>query len=287
MARTNIVAGVTLLVCFFLTHSAVIAKDTRASEGEMREFRQELAGIVDLEKSLASTSTRSLAKYEKFADGIQHKWSQRNKEYYARLMLAICSPLGSGDFKNARQYELARKYALSALENRDAIPVVLELELAGQVTTLASNSKALKEEDFAQRRRKDVDVKLHAWKRLLDAVDPNWNPSERLSVNVPLPPGVSGSSGMSPTQIKDDALRAEYEEAIERNKKKIERHTEQRKLRNWLERFPEQAESYIIRAYSKPPVDVAELRQLVNRYLADATTRARILDAVQGPPKKS
>jgi hypothetical protein len=51
-------------------------------------------------------------------------------------------------------------------------------------------------------------------------------------------------------------------------------------LRDWLKRFPKRAEQYIIRAYSKPPFDVEELKQYLDNYIADTKTKARILDAV-------
>ena len=116
---------------------------------------------------------------------------------------------------------------------------------------------------------------------MIDAIDPDWDPNEKLLS----PSGVGAMmrlprSGMSPESIKDPQLRAEYEAALEANQKKIERYTEQNRLHNWLKRFPRHAEPYIINAYSKAPFNLEELKQYLDKYIADEKTRKRILDAV-------
>ena len=122
---------------------------------------------------------------------------------------------------------------------------------------------------------------MHAWKRLIDAIDPNWNPNDEPFLNIPLPEGISGEAGMAPEHIKDPNRRAEYEAAIEKNRQKAERYGEQYKLRNWLKRFPKRAEEYIIQAYSKPPFDVEELKQYLDKYISDTKTKTGIIDAVK------
>ena len=115
---------------------------------------------------------------------------------------------------------------------------------------------------------------------MLDAIDPDWDPNETVYINVPLPPGVLGASGMSPEHIKDPVRRAEYEVAIKKNRQRAEGQIQQRRLRTWLQRFPKRAESYIIEAYSRPPFNLEELQQYLDQYLADEKTRTRITDAV-------
>jgi hypothetical protein len=140
---------------------------------------------------------------------------------------------------------------------------------------------APKGEEFAQRRKKDVEIRLHAWKRLMDAIDPNWDPNDLPLSNV-VPPAMLGlPSGATPEAIKDSKLRAEYEAAIEKNRQKAEKYNEQYKLRGWLKRFPPRAERYIVQAYSKPPYNIEELTGLLNQYIRDEQTRTRILDAVK------
>jgi hypothetical protein len=126
----------------------------------------------------------------------------------------------------------------------------------------------------------DTKMRLHAWKRLLDAIDPTWDANDFPVINV-TPPSASGApSGVAPHAIKDPRLRAEYEEAIERNRQKAQRYSEQNRLHKWLKRFPKTAEEYIIRAYSKPPFDVGELKEFLQTYITDEETKATILHAV-------
>ena len=269
-----------LTPCLLLT-SISFAESLKASEVENQEYKQDMARIESWSKSLKPGFTNDLNKYEKFANEIQNKWSKKNRELYARLMWEVCKPLSSGRFNDERQYEVARRYALSALAEPNEIPLVTELELTGHVMTDMVTPRAPKGEDFAQRRNKDVEIRLHAWKRLIDAIDPNWDPNEVL-----LSPNAVGADmgipvgGMAPESVKDPKLRAEYEAALQKNREKIERHSEQRRLHDWLKRFPKRAEEYIIQAYSKPPFDVEELKQYLDKYVADTKTKARILAAV-------
>lgn len=253
-----------------------------SSQAEKQEYKQDMARIKALEKSFKPGLVNDLEEYEKFADEIQNKWRDRNKEYNARLILEICGPLSSGTFEDDRRHDVARKYALSVLEKSEEISIEMELKLTGHVMTSMYTRNAPKGEDLAQRRKKDVQIRLHAWKRLLGAIDPNWDPNERLlspnavAMELGLP-----DSGIAPESIKDPKLRAEYEAALERNRQKGQRYSEQSRLRDWLKKFPIRAERYIVKAYSKPPFNLEELKQYLDNYIADEKTRARILDAVK------
>jgi len=268
-------------VCLLATtiSSGVISEQ---SEDEKQEYTREVARIKALEKSFKPGPVNSLEEYEKFADEIQARWSQKSKEYSARLMLEVCRTLSSGNFKDDRRHDLARKYALSVLDKPERPSLEMELELTGHVMTAMGIPAAPKGEEFAQRRKKDVEIRLHAWKRLMDSIDPNWDPNEVLlspnavGVELGLP-----NSGMSPENVKDSRLRAEYMAALEKNRQAIERHTQQRRLHDWLKRFPPRAERYIIQAYSKSPHNIEELTGLLNQYMRDEQMRGRILDAVR------
>ena len=249
-------------------------------EMEKQEFKQERARIKAFDKSLAPGPVNDLGKYEKFANEIQNKWKDKNKEDYARLMLEVCGPLGSGRFSEDHQFVVARKYALLALEDANEIPLVTELELAAHVTSDMATPRAAKGQEWAQLRNTDAKVRFHVWKRLMDAIDPNWDPNEKL-VSPNFVATMMGFPGtVAPGSIKDTKLRAEYETALEANQKKNERHCEQNQLHKWLTRFPKYAEPYIIEAFSRPPFNLEELNHYLNNYIADEKTRSRILDAV-------
>ena len=222
------------------------------SDVETKDYKEDMAHIEAMRDSIDSGQIVKLEEYEKFADEIQKKWSLRNKEYNARIILELCGPLSSGTFPGDRRYDVAKKYALSVLDKPEQISIEMELELTGHVVTLMYTPNSPKGEDFSQRRKKDVEVRLHAWKRLTDAIDPNWDPNEViLSPNaVAVEMGLPGS--VEPQAIEDPILRAEYIRAIEANMQKSEKYREQNSLHKWLKRFPRNAETYIIQAYSRP-----------------------------------
>jgi hypothetical protein len=270
-----------ILVCFLLIKNISFGATTDPLQMEKQEYEQELKRIESWKKSFTKP-TKDLKSLEIFGDEIQAKWSQKTKEYYAKLMLQVCKPISSWYFNDVRQATvLARKYALSALADPNKIPLETELELIGHVMTDMVTSRAPKNQEWAQIRKKDVEVRFHAWKRLLDAIDPNWDPNDLPSLNISPPVATGLPSGVGPEAIKDPNLRAEYEAAIEKNRLKAERYSQESRLRTWLKRFPSRAEKYIVDAYSKPPFDVQELKQYLDKYIADTKTKARILDAVR------
>jgi len=278
LKKTIICFGV-IIVCLIVT-TISLGVSSGPSEAEKQEYKQDRERIETMRKSFNPGPTNDIKSFEKFADEIQAKWSKKNKEYYAKIMLEICGPISSGRFNTDNRSNIARKYALSALADPNKILLETELELIGHVMTPMVTRRAPTGQEWAQQRKEDVQVRLYAWKRLLDTLDPNWNPNDEPFINVPLPPGATGMTGMSPEDINDPALRAKYEAAIEKNRQKAERYGEQYKLRSWLKRFPKRAEEYIIQAYSKPTFDVEELKQYLDKYIADTKTKARILAAV-------
>jgi hypothetical protein len=238
-----------------------------------------MARIRAVEKSFLPGQVNDLEEYERFANEIQGRWKQRDREYYARLMLALCRPLSSGTFPEDRRHDLAREYALSALSDPAKIRLETELELVGHVMTPMLIPGAPHGQKWTDHRRKDVEVRLHAWKRLRDAIDPNWDPNERIMSPNSVGARMGLPGGIAPEGVKDAQVRAKYEAALEENRRKIERYTEQTRLHNWLKRFPKRTEAYIIHAYSKPPFNLGELKQYLKRYGVDEKTQARILNA--------
>jgi hypothetical protein len=272
--------SVTVVILSLCVTNISLGENLQSAESEKQQYKQDTAHIKDLKKTFTPGPTNDLEAYERFADEIQNKWKQANKEWYGRLMLEICGPLSSGAFEDDQRYEVARKYALSVLAEPNTIPLTLELELTGHVVTLMYTPNAPKGQDFAQRRKKDAEVRLHAWKRLVDAIDPNWDPNQ-----APLSPNAVGAlmglpSGIAPEGV-DPKLRAEYEAALERNRQEIQKHTEQYRLHDWLKRYPKRAEGNIVLAYSEPPFNLEELKEYVDRYIGDEETKARIVSAVK------
>jgi hypothetical protein len=269
-------------MCLLLAQGIAFSADTKVPAVEKQEFKQDIARIRSTENNLAPGDENDLRDFERFADALQDKWRLKNREHYARLMLEVCGPLSSGKFRDDRRYEVARRYALSALDKPQELSLETELELTGHVLTLMIGPNAPQGQDWERRRRKDVEIRLHAWRRLLDSIDPDWDPDEELlGPNAIAPPAETGlPGGVDPQAIADPALRAEYERAIEANRQKLERYNEQYQLRKWLRRYPKQAEEYTVQAYSVAPHNQQELTKYLDHYRLDEETKARMLEAV-------
>jgi len=265
---------------------------------EKQEYKQERARIKALRKSFKPGPVNNLKEYEKFADEIQRKWSRRNKEYYARLMLEVCGPLSSGNFKHDRQYELARQYALLALdksyglEQNNRIPIEVEFRLLMYVRQSAlASTKYLQslgqKDDWPNQRREEAKFYFRTWDRLERAIDPNWDPNDP-SLVFPRPPvGVDRFAiGMSPENIKDPNLRAEYEAALEEYRQRHKRHSEQRRLRRLKKEDLPILQKHLLRLYSGPLFDSKKLetealQQNLAKHIKDEKIRAIILDGVK------
>lgn len=220
------------------------------------------------------------AESEKMAATIRDKWATRNREAYVQLVLELCGLISSGQFGETRRHGLNRKYALALLQNPDAVPVETEIRLTGHVgsdTTLPSGPQG---QDWIERRRVDVKAHLHAWKRLNDGIDPNWDPKDRPMFHPPLPKGVNGPSGVAPEAIKDPTLRAEYERAIALNSAKAKRFNEQYSRRNLRKSYTRQIERLITNSYSKPPLDENEMEEFLKTFVSDPAFANQLRTAV-------
>jgi len=260
-------------------------KDNLVVRAESQEYQQDLEKIISAEKSLNPCGTNNLAAYEKFADGIRAKWASKNRQYFAELTLRMVRPLSSGRFNERRQFTLARTYVLAAVGEPNKISLETEFELTETLMYMVHEPA---DEAFARLRRMDAEAILHLWKRLTDTIDPNWDPNDHAYLNVPLPPGVIGTSGMAPQMIEDPKQRAAYEEAIEKNRLKAETRHTQLMARRWLKSFSPPAKQYIVQMYSKPPYATEELTQLLMQLIPDEQVRTGILNAVwkntEAPP---
>lgn len=276
------IAIITIFGCLSVGECFATGGGVGIDEVDRQQYQLDLNRVNLLNESLRTGKVRDLKQIQRFADDIDITWSNRNKECRARLLLEICMPLSSGTIKDNRRYEVARKCALSALDSPDMIPLALELELIGHVLTVNPESYASTGEIYSQSRKEDVRVRLHAWKRLVDAIDPKWSPDEAMMGGNIEPPITTGlPSGVEPQSISDPGMRAEYESEIQRNRRKNERSVEQYRLHDWLKRYPKRAEEYIIEAYSQPPFFLEELKQELDIYLVDKGTKTRIIDTVE------
>lgn len=218
------------------------------------------------------------------AEEIEEKWLTEDPDHYARLMLDVVNNLtwlARSDYGSYRA--TTEKYAIETLEKAERIPANIEFDLLRYVRPKFDEAavQLVDERSVRQERRRKILRWLDAWKRLEQAIDPDWDPEDLPFENIAPPIGTGLPSGVCPRAIKDPELRAEYEAAIEANRKKNEEYKRQRMLRKVKRRFSPRLEKTIVTAYSRPPHDMKELAQFVRIYIEDQPMRERIEEAVQ------
>ena len=248
------------------------------------EFSRDYLRISELREAKNITSFENLAKE------IQNKWSQRDKQAYGSLMVHMLRSWRSASKRVEKKppEKLIRQYAEQVLSTYDSnkpdnISIESEFDLVSILYEQYEYSKGkLANQEWSKNRRKGTERWFHAWRRLENAIDEDWDPNDIPEANVSPPKGIGipGIPGMSPELIKDPVLRAEYEKAIEKNREKVKIRNEQIKLRNTKKMYSRIVEKYLVQTYSIPPFANNELRQNLEKFKIDKETQTRITEAV-------
>jgi len=212
---------------------------------------------------------------------IEEKWKVADVSAYADLTQHLCRALLNADCRgNRQQLGLAQTFAMRALAVSDRVPLETEWQLLWYVRSAVDEAgKKVSGDAWAVLRERQAKLWLHAWKRLVNAMDRNWDPRDVPAINLASNCGLP--SGVSPEAIRDPDARAKYEAAIEANRKKAEEYNKQDKLRSLGKRFLPLAERTLVQAYRTPPRRNEELRKHLRAFLPDGDVEARILSAVQ------
>jgi hypothetical protein len=245
-----------------------------------RKMVNRIEALGKIQRLSSQKKLQRLEELDKTAREIEQKWRQTDVEVYARLTYEVCATMGSLDFGTHKNHYLAQSFAMRALEKADDIPLELECKLLGYVQDrMDVTGKPLKGEAWAVLRKKQAKLWLRACQRIEKTIDNNWDPNDMPSLNV-VPPATTGlPPGVAPSAIKDPKLRAEYEAAIEANRKKAGDYSEQHRVRDLKKYFIPMAERFIIGAYIELPM--AELEGLLEQNISDPNKRASILKAVE------
>ncbi len=248
---------------------------------------KEYALYADRVKSLRTS--RNLDEVEKLAAEIEAEWVEKSKERYAALMLKVCLALNGEDFEDDKQYDLEHRYALLALEKNDpAGPDAFRAKTETRLILIVFHANSMlyskdmiTRDEYSKRRSAAAKLLFQAWKRQQDQIDPDWDPNHGLpAINLSPPAATGMPSGIAPEAIKDPELRAQYEAAIDKNRKKAQAYRKQSRLRKLKKLFWPIAERHVIRAYSKEPFNTEELKAYLREYVADKEMQARILGGV-------
>jgi len=127
---------------------------------------------------------------------------------------------------------------------------------------------------------------LAAWLRLLNAIDgkmdPKFNPSDvpALSLVPPGPAGLQYPSGTKPEDIQDPVLRKQYEEMIEKNRKKSEAYALQTNLRRLNDRATPDATHFLQQFYTTGAADQKECKDAIAHFIKNPRRASELSHAV-------
>lgn len=248
------------------------------------EFNRDYTRATILEQS------KNLNALANLIEEIQNKWSKKDKQMYGALMVNALHSWESAYRRADKKapMNLIRQYATQVLSTYDPnkpdnISIESEFDLVSILYEQYEYSEGkLADQEWIKNRRKGTERWFHAWQRLENAIDEDWDPNDIPEANVSPPKGIGipGIPGMSPELIKDPVLRAEYEKAIEKNREKVKIRNEQIKLRNTKKMYYRIVEKYLVQTYSIPPFANDELRQYLEKFKIDKETQTRITEAV-------
>jgi hypothetical protein len=133
-------------------------------------------------------------------------------------------------------------------------------------------------------RKNALSVWLHLLQLLDRFVDPNFDPDDAPEDLVQPPPTTGGiiyPPGADPGLIDDPKARAEYEKAIQANRRKSENYNLQLQLSRLSGRISERADAFLQRSYTSAPHDQKELKAAIDEIIKDPKRKAHLLSLLE------
>jgi hypothetical protein len=240
------------------------------------ETNPQLEGDMARLDALRSTSTLDSIRTQ--IDKDADKWRKLDRNAYVQYMLRACGTLSSYDIGDTTQRALLlSEYSMSVLASGE-LPLQEQVQF---VEFLSLDPMAFDQAAWKSLRSRKTRLWLEAWRRLTRAVDANFDFNDRPVLNVSPPRSTGLPSGVSPAAIKDPQLRAEYENAIAQNFAKAQRYNQQNWLKINASSFYQEAERYVVNAYTRTPSDLEELQRHLSKYVDDPAARERFLEGVR------
>jgi hypothetical protein len=211
------------------------------------------------------------------ADQIENTWQKEGGQLYGRLMLEVSNSLANS-FSGTKPDELSQKYASLALARADTMSLRLETILLDFLSRdLTANTQ---EANWAKERSDKTKLWLHAWARLENGINRNFDFDDRPLLKVRPPDETALPAGVAPEAIKDQKLRVTYKAAIAANAAKTQEYNRQIEFKSLDGLFTKKAEEYIVRVYAQPPYNLDELERHLTASGLDQTIRKRVLSEV-------
>jgi len=206
-------------------------------------------------------------------EDIERKWGPGGGDIYAHLMIQLSSLISNG-FPGEGGFSLSQKFTLLALKRADTFSVQTETFL---LPYLARDIAPRGSDEWAKERSLKTQQWLHAWHRIEKDIDRNFNFDDRPMMYVSPPPETGMRAGVDPKAISDPIARSKYQAAINANEEKSRRSNQQVELWGLVDPFTKETEQYLLRVYSEPPYDLAELSQLLTAYNVNEDAKKRLL----------
>jgi len=171
-----------------------------------------------------------------------------------------------------KQQQIPQRIALLALETASGEGTV-KAEVAFAMTLCVAPNRA--DGNLALERKRRVSLVVPVLRRLLGKIDPTIDLFDiRTLARVPVPTGTSLPAiylgQLHPSEIKDPALRAEFERRIRERNLKTEKISEQKQLLTWKKFLINNLGDYLIAAYSVKPDDTRDLDQILAKLTEEA-----------------
>lgn len=123
-------------------------------------------------------------------------------------------------------------------------------------------------------RREKLEFRLGVLDRVAAGIDKDNGKNEISYLNVGAP-GVP-VAGMDPKQIKDPAVRKEYERRIAENRQKVDRNRRNFLLEDLKAKWSEQVRFFTAQNYGKDETDISEIKSAINSTVSDPSLRAEL-----------
>jgi len=276
--RFKITLVVLSLFMFYITFSYAEERNKKWSDETVKKFENEKAILHQ------QANRGGVAGIKEYVDSLQSSVSQPAESVYrlGALNLEASNILVSKDFGDPTQYTLAYRYASIVLEDPDRFSLEVELGLVSHIKLRFNDPRMLNHGTWQNIRKAQMKAWFHAYRRLHQSIDPNWDRSKIDFEQVVSPPeGVKSRMASVPIDsIEDPELRKIYAEAVENNKRKIEKYNEQCEFVRLRDIFDPQFNLYVISSYSTKPFVLNELEDNMTRYAVEEKVRDAILKTV-------
>jgi len=226
-----------------------------------------------------------LAKVERHMKEAEAHWDQGDRILYFEVMHRICWGLRDGRFGDMdRQYDLLRQCVESVFQKEPSAPLELERRLMRSLMADTGYVMRLDGDARSNWRSRTARLVFRLWRRIATARDPGFDPSDpddRVPITFCPPAETMVSAGLVPPADMDPRLRRLYDKARAEYKKRVEEYNRQCALRLMWRSFSQEAERYVIGAYSRKPHKLGELREFLGQYGLEDETKTRILKGVR------